>query len=198
MRQIILASTSPYRTALLKKTHISFQNEKPAIDEDQLKQKLISEKKTPLEIAENLSLAKGQSIHSKHPEDIIISGDQLIDFQGQIIGKPHTIENAINQLTLMNNQKFRLITATTILYKEQVFRDLNITQFHMRNLTKNEIQEYIKIDNPLDCAGSCKIEDHGITLFSQIECSDFTAIQGLPVIWTTSKLKELGYELFKK
>jgi septum formation protein len=68
----------------------------------------------------------------------------------------------------------------------------------MKNLSLSEIDRYLKLDQPYDCAGSCKIEKHGLTLFESIIETDFSAIEGLPLIWITNTLKGLGYEFFKK
>ena len=68
----------------------------------------------------------------------------------------------------------------------------------MKNLTETEIRAYVELDNPIDCAGSIKIESYGISLFEKVESSDFSAIQGLPLIWISNTIKGLGYELFKK
>jgi septum formation protein len=195
--KIILASSSKYRQALLAKTGFQFESIKPDVDEELLKNQMLAQAKSPLEIAEALSKYKGQSIAQKNPDDVVISGDQLVDFKNEIIGKPYTQEKAIQQLTRMNNGRHQLITATTIYFKSQIFHDNNITHFKMQNLTADEITNYVELDNPIDCAGSCKIESRGICLFEKIECSDFTAIEGLPLIWITHTLKGLGHELFK-
>lgn len=196
--KIILASTSKYRAQLLAKTGLTFETQKPSLNEEQLKNELLAKKMTPLEIAEELSKQKGQSVAQKNPSALVISGDQLVDFKGQIIGKPHTKENAVAQLNQMNNGSHNLITATTITIGSKVYHDNNITRLKMKNLNLDEIKSYVELDNPIDCAGSCKIEAHGISLFEKIECTDFTAIEGLPMIWITNTLKGLGYELFKK
>lgn len=198
MMKIILASTSKYRAYLLAKTGLSFETQKPSLDEEKLKTDLLVKKMSPLEIAEELSKQKGLSISKNNSDALVISGDQLVNFKGQIIGKPHTKENAVYQLTQMNNGTHDLITSTTITLGTKIYHDNNITRMKMKNLTINEIKSYIELDNPIDCAGSCKIESHGITLFEKIECTDFTAIEGLPMIWITNTLKGLGYELFKK
>lgn len=195
---IILASSSKYRSQLLSKTGLSFTSLKPILDEDFLKNKLLQNNKSPLEIAEILSRSKGQSILNLHPKALVISGDQLVDFNQEIIGKPHTQENAIIQLKKMNGQNHQLITATTLFFDSKIYHNNHITKLKMKKLTDYEIESYVALDNPVDCAGSIKIESHGLCLFENIECTDFSAIEGLPLIWITNTLKGLGYELFKK
>ncbi len=196
--KIILASTSKYRAQLIEKLGLAFECVKPLTDEEIIKSLLMAENASPTEVAETLSKQKGTSIQSLYPNDIIISGDQLVNFHGKIIGKPGTKAKAIDQLTLMNNQPHELITATTLIAHGKIYHNNNITKMKMKNLTAGEIRAYVELDNPFDCAGSIKIESYGMTLFEKVESSDFSAIQGLPLIWISNTIKGLGYELFKK
>lgn len=196
--KIILASTSKYRAELIQKLGLHFETVKPLTDEEMVKNLLLAENASPLEIAETLSKQKGQSIAALYPHDIIISGDQLVHFNGKIIGKPGTKARAIEQLMMMNNSSHELITSTTLTTNEKTFHNNNITKMKMKNLTEAEIKAYVELDYPIDCAGSIKIESFGISLFEKIESSDFSAIQGLPLIWISNTIKGLGYELFKK
>ncbi len=195
---LILASTSIYRSNLLLKTGLQFKCVKPLCDEESLKQDLVRLNKSPLEIAEFLSMAKGKSLIKKFPEATIISGDQLVSVGHHIFGKPKNFENAFTQLNQMNGSEHQLITATSIFSNGQLFHNNNTTKFKMKKLKDSEIKNYLELDEPYDCAGSCKIEAHGLALFESIDCSDFSAIEGLPLIWVTNTLKGLGYELFKK
>jgi septum formation protein len=196
--KIILASTSKYRAQLVAKLGLPFEAVKPLADEEIIKSLLIAENASPIEIAETLSKQKGSSIQSLYPNDVIICGDQLVNFHGKILGKPGSKENAIEQLLSLNNQTHELVTSTTIIADGKLHHNNNITKMKMKNLTEAEIRAYVELDNPVDCAGSIKIESYGITLFEKIESSDFSAIQGLPLIWISNTLKGLGYELFKK
>lgn len=192
---LVLASTSPYRSELLKKMGINFKTLKPTTNEETLKSQLLQLNKTPVEIAENLSREKAKSVFTNG--SLVIAGDQLVSFEGQILGKPHTEENAIKQLSAMNGKTHELITATTVMSETKTYHLNHITRLKMNTLSKSEITNYIKRDLPLDSAGSYKIENSGICLFEQIQTDDFSAIQGLPLIWLTHLLKGCGYELFK-
>lgn len=196
---LILASTSPYRKKLLEKLGIKFDCIKPELDEENLKISLLQQKHSPIQIAESLSKAKCKSVFKIINDDhrVIIAGDQLVSFNNTILGKPQTVENAVAQLQLLNGQKHQLITAVSLFIKGKVIHKNHITHLHMKKLSDEEIQNYVLKDNPLDCAGSYKIEEHGITLFEAIDCDDFTAIQGLPIIWLSNCLKENEYEFFK-
>jgi septum formation protein len=196
--KIILASTSKYRAQLIEKLGLPFECVKPLADEEMIKSLLLAENASPIEVAETLSKQKGTSIQSLYPNDIIISGDQLVNVHGKIIGKPGTPAKAVDQLLSMNNHPHELITATTLIANGKIHHNNNITKMKMKNLTEAEIRAYVELDNPVDCAGSIKIESYGITLFEKVESSDFSAIQGLPLIWISNIIKGLGYELFKK
>ncbi len=196
--KIILASTSKYRAQLIEKLGLPFECVKPLVDEEIIKSLLLAENASPIEVAETLSKEKGTSIQSLYPNDVIVSGDQLVNFHGKILGKPGSKEKAIEQLLSMNNQAHELVTSTTLIAAGKVHHNNNITKMKMKNLTEAEIRAYVELDNPIDCAGSIKIESYGITLFEKVESSDFSAIQGLPLIWISNTLKGLGYELFKK
>jgi septum formation protein len=195
-QDLILASTSIYRAELLRKLGIPFQSMKPNVNEDDLKKTALIDKKSPLELAEFLSRQKTQSVFTN--EFTVIGGDQLVCFNNGVRGKPHTKENAFRQLEEMNGQTHQLITAVTVMTPNKVFHINHITELKMKKLSSDEIKNYIETDLPLDCAGSYKIEKSGICLFEKIQTDDFSAIQGLPLIWLSNTLKGCGYELFKK
>lgn len=192
---LILASSSKYRAELIRKMHVSFSCLNPNINEAALKTKCLQEKKTPLETAEHLSKEKTKSVFKKNT--VVIGGDQLVSYENKILGKPHNFENAFIQLKTLNNTWHDLITAVTVITDDKTFHVNHITKLKMKNLTEDEIRNYLNIDLPYDCAGSYKIESAGLCLFEKIECDDFSAIQGLPLIWLSTLLKGCGYELYK-
>lgn len=196
MKKLILGSTSIYRKELMLKLGIPFEAMRPSCDEDALKKNLLALGKTPLEVAENLALAKAASLNKEFKQAVIIGGDQLVDFDGHIIGKSKTKDKAKEQLSAMAGRTHLLITAIAILHGEEKWTLNHISKMKMKKLSNQEIDSYINKDLPLDCAGSYKIEQSGICLFEKIETDDFSAIQGLPMMWISQKLKEIGYELF--
>lgn len=196
--KIILASNSTYRNELMGKLGLEFNCIKPEINEEELKYALLQSKLSPVAVAEALSYEKGNSIFKHQDKNtLVISGDQLVSFENQILGKPLTQTNAILQLNLLNNKSHKLITAITVFSESETVKHNHISTLKMKNLTQTEIKNYIHKDNPLDCSGSYKIEKNGITLFESIECNDFTAIQGIPMLWLSNYLKGAGFELFK-
>lgn len=184
-KQLILASTSKYRQELLSRLAYAYNAQAPLIDEEKEKDPALS----PQALAEKLADLKAASL--KRAEAVVIGGDQLVSFEGHIIGKAHTREKAIEQLMSMQGKVHELITAICIYDGDKKIPYTDITRMHMKKMSREQIEKYVGLDNPIDCAGSYKIEKHGIMLFDKIESQDFTAIQGLPLIALNKILENL-------
>lgn len=195
VKSIVLGSTSPYRKALLERLGVSFEVAKPLADEENAKALLKKQGVTPLQLAQGLARIKAESLRQK--DAVIIGGDQLVHLNGQILGKPHTEEKAISQLSQMSGQTHEIITAVCLTLSERNIEFFNIARMKMKKLNLSEIKAYVQRDQPLDCAGSYKIEKNGRSLFEQIQCDDFTSIEGLPLIQLAEVLQTLGYETKK-
>jgi len=188
MTKIILASTSIYRQSQLKRLNVEFTANAPEVDETPLKQSLNDH----VELSRQLALMKAQAVHENHPNSIVIGGDQVASFDSQILSKPGTKENAFKQLKLLNGKTHRLITSVAVIADHHPHVHTCISTLTMRTLSDEELWRYIELDEPTDCCGAYKIEEHGICLFSQIDCDDFTSIVGMPLIWLGNTLSELG------
>ena len=149
----------------------------------------------PRKLADHLALAKAQSLCEAEPNATIIGSDQLVCFEERIFGKPGTAEGAVEQLSAMAGRSHQLITAVAVWTQAQTYVHTDITTMHMRPLSRVEVERYVAADRPLDCAGSYKLEERGISLFDRIETQDYTSIMGLPLIALTSLLKTLGYPI---
>ena len=189
--ELVLASTSPYRKALLERLGIPFRARAPLCDEDALKRPGV----TPQELAELLAEAKARSLTAEEPNAVILGGDQVATIDGKILGKPGSFERALEQLELMNGRTHELITAIYLWKANQAYAHTDITRLTMRKLSSALLKRYLKADEPYDCAGSFKLEQRGITLFENIESADHTAITGVPMIALTSMLMKLGFEI---
>lgn len=187
MKNLILGSTSPYRKELLEKLQIPFQCQAPLIDEEKEKDPT----KAPIEFASHLAFLKAKSLAKEN--HVIIGADQVVSFAGQILGKSHTPEKAFQQLREMQGKVHELISAVCIFNEHTAIAFVDVTKMTMRNLTDKEIRNYVSLDKPMDCAGSYKIEKHGVALFEKIECADFTAIQGLPLLQLNRELRKIGF-----
>ncbi|WP_372653038.1 nucleoside triphosphate pyrophosphatase [Halobacteriovorax sp.] len=190
--EIILASTSPYRKEQLERLTKNFKSHAPDVDEDAYK-KTIS---NPKELAETLSKLKAQSVQKQFLSDFIIGGDQVLSIDGKILGKPKTVENAIKQLSMLSGRTHELITSTTYLSESYIETNTVIAKMKMRELTSSQIENYLQSESPLNCCGSYMLENQGIALFEEINCSDYTAIIGLPLMSTASILMKNGFPIF--
>lgn len=185
-KQLILASTSKYRQELLSRLAYDFTATPPLIDEEKEKDPSLS----PRALAEHLAQLKAASL--KAAGKVVIGGDQLVSFEGRILGKSHTKEKAIEQLLSMQGKTHELITAICVYDGLKAVPYTDVTKMTMKSMTREQIARYVDLDSPTDCAGSYKIEKHGIMLFEKIESQDFTAIQGLPLIELGKILEKTG------
>ncbi len=189
---LVLASTSPYRKELLARLGIPFSARAPLCDEEALK--LAGEE--PAAQALRLAREKALSLHASQPGAHILGGDQLVAFAGRCLGKPHTPENALSQLCAMQGKQHSLLTAIALVAPDgSLSTHLDTHVMTMRALSEQELARYVARDQPLDCAGSYKIEAGGIALFERIEGADFTAIMGLPLIALSGLLRARGFLL---
>jgi septum formation protein len=190
---LILASTSPYRRALLERLGIPFRCRAPRCDESAIQREEARAGTPPRLLAEKLALAKASSLLADEPGAAIIGCDQLVAFGGRVFGKPGTSERAVDQLAAMAGHTHELITALVVIRGGDSFRHTDLTLLRMRPLGRDAIERYVAADRPLDCAGSYKLEARGIVLFDRIESDDHTAITGLPLVALVSILRELGF-----
>jgi len=185
---LVLASTSRYRGELLARLGVPFLAAAPDCDEDAYQARGLS----PRELAETLALAKAESLRAAYPEAAILGGDQLAAIDDAILGKPGTVAAACAQLARLAGRTHTLITAAALITPERVLRHTDVTRLTMRALSTAQIERYVAADQPLDCAGSYKLERLGIALFSRIESADHTAIIGLPLLAITAMLDTIG------
>lgn len=150
----------------------------------------------PAELALHLAREKARSVAEEWPDAHVLGSDQLVEVEGQILGKPGNAERALEQLTRLSGRSHRLITAYALLCPGgAVVEHVDVHVLHMRALMRDELSRYVQADQPFDCAGSYKIEARGITLVERIEGTDFTAIMGLPLVALTSTLRAQGFTL---
>ncbi|MAX67856.1 MAG: nucleoside triphosphate pyrophosphatase [Bacteriovoracaceae bacterium] len=191
MKRIILASNSPYRKALLERLGINFTCLNSNLDESILKEKI----QDPQELTRQLALEKAKNIAKNHKEALVIGSDQVCHFKGQILGKTGNLEDSFKQLTYLQGHTHELITSYAIIDNNVEIVKTNITTLHMRELNDLQIKKYLSADNPIDCAGSYKLELNGISLFKKIETEDQTAIIGLPLLSLADDLISLGHTI---
>ena len=177
--KLILASTSPYRKAQLAHLGLPFDCLAQSVDETP------KADEPPLELALRLSQFKALSASSGCTQNsLIIAGDQCAAFGSRILGKPYTEQNAVAQLQACSGQQVIFYSGLCVLDNrtDQLTSVCVETRVTFRQLSDEEISNYISRESPLDCAGSFKCEGLGITLFESIQSDDPSALIGLPLI----------------
>lgn len=191
IRPLILASSSVYRRQLLERLRAPFGTAVPDIDESALPGE------APRETALRLALAKARAVASIHPAALIIGSDQVADLGGQPLGKPGTHENAVGQLRAMRGQSVTFHTALCLLDAASGRHQLdNVPSVvHFRQLSDAQIERYLRLEQPYDCAGSAKVESLGIALVQRIDSDDPTALIGLPLMALNGMLQREQVEV---
>jgi septum formation protein len=188
MKTLVLASTSPYRKALLDRLQVPFIIDAPNIDEMALSQE------PPETLVKRLALQKAQAVAVRHPCAVIIGSDQVALLDGTIIGKPITHKNACEQLLRASGKTLTFLTGLCVLDSASQHYELIVEPFEVafRQLTPTQIDNYLYKERPYDCAGSFKSEGLGITLFTSLNGNDPTSLVGLPLIQLTTLLIQMG------
>ncbi len=187
-RPLILGSSSAYRRELLSRLRLPFEVVAPDIDEAP------AARETPREVALRLALAKAQAVSARFPQAVVIGSDQVVDFNGEPLGKPGTHARAAAQLQRMRGKTLVFQTALAVVCQATGFSqvDLAPVTVKFRDLTDAEIETYLRAETPYDCAGSAKSEGLGIALLDSIDSDDPTALVGLPLIRTCRMLRAAG------
>ena len=190
-RSLVLGSTSPYRRELLQRLRIPFDVAAPDVDETP------HAGETPRVLAQRLAQAKAIAVAHRFPQAVVIGSDQVADLKGVPLGKPGTHEKAVAQLRQMRGQTVVFHTAVSVVCSETGFEESSLASVNVtfRDLTDLEIENYLRAEQPYDCAGSAKSEGLGIALLTSIDSDDPTALVGLPLIRTCQMLRAAGIEL---
>ena len=188
MTAIVLASTSPFRRALLEKLTLPFITDAPETDEAPLAGE------TAIQLVQRLAHAKAEALAMRYPSHLIIGSDQVCVLNGVITGKPHTRENAIAQLVQASGNIITFYTGLALLNSASGKAQILCEPFHVhfRTLSAEEIEAYVDKEQPLNCAGSFKSEGLGITLFERLEGRDPNTLVGLPLIALCEMLRNEG------
>jgi len=192
---LILASSSAYRKELLSRLQLPFSAVSPDIDESP------ETGETPAQTALRLARQKSEVIARKHPNSLIIGSDQVATLDDEQIGKPGNHENALEQLLKMRGRRVVFHTALCLLdNRADTTLPLQIENIQtfvtFRHLSELELDAYLRIEQPYDCAGSAKNEGLGIAILEKIESTDPTALTGLPMIALTGMLRRAGLAFF--
>ena len=189
MRQLVLASTSPYRRELMARLGLPFEVADPDFDET-LEQDLSPELTVKL-----FSRGKARSLLKAFPDALIIGSDQVfVNARGAIMGKPGDFETARRQLRGLSGQRSLFYTGVTVIDAStgRTQTEVVTTAVTFRTLDDDEICFYLRHDQPFDCAGASKVEGLGVALLEKLETDDYTALIGLPLIRLYHMLESFG------
>lgn len=186
MPPIVLASSSTYRKALLARLLLPFTTVSPEIDERALPHE------QPKALCERLSRAKANVISGQFPDAIIIGSDQVAALGTHLLVKPGNRAAAIEQLSNASGQQVDFFTGLCVQKGSRQLFHLAHTQVRFRTLTPLEINHYLDLEQPWDCAGSFKAEGLGICLFDSVQSTDPTDLIGLPLIALSRFLRKFG------
>lgn len=188
---LILASTSSYRKTLLEKLGQPFHCAAPQVDET------AQHGETAEALVSRLAFAKASAVAADRDQGLIIGSDQVCVCDGQILGKPGTVEKAVEQLLRAQGKRVIFYTGLCVInaangHAEQLVEPFTV---YFRSLDEAAIRRYVEAERPLDCAGSFKCEGMGIVLFKALEGRDPNALVGLPLIGLVDLLGRHGLAL---
>ena len=189
MPNLILASTSPYRRVLLEKLGLPFECAAPNVDESP------QPGESPRHLVVRLAQEKAKSLAARFPDHLIIGSDQVCVLDGTITGKPHTEEIARQQLLKARGSIVTFYTGLALYNSSTGHLQTECEPFdvHFRHLSEQEIDDYVRKERPLNCAGSFKSEGLGIALFDKLDGRDPNTLVGLPLIALCQMLRREHY-----
>lgn len=189
--KIILASSSVYRKALLQRLFANFSCESPAIDETR------KDNEHAMALVRRLAVEKAACIARRHASGLIIGSDQTATLGAALLGKPGDLGEARRQLTEMSGRPVDFLTGLCLFNARngRYQADVIACRVRFRPLTAAEIDNYLSRERPLQCAAAFKAEQLGIALVEGMDCSDPTALIGLPLIRLCEMLRGEGLRL---
>ena len=193
MQKLVLGSTSPFRKALLEKIGLPFETDAPDVDESR------GEDETPAQLVERLAVDKARAVAERHPQALVIGSDQVAVLDDQVLGKPGDHENAVRQLRRASGNAVTFLTGLCLLNAASGRIQAAVEPFEVRfrQLTDGQIENYLRREQPYNCAGSFKSEALGITLFESLRGDDPNALIGLPLIRLVQMLANEGIDVLE-
>jgi septum formation protein len=189
--RLVLASTSPYRRALLQRLGVHFSVADPEVSEER------RPGEAPENMAGRLAEAKARALANRFPDSLIVGSDQVAVSDGEILGKPLTHANAVRQLSALSGREAVFHTAVCVHNTRTGVTRVRVVPCRVtfRRLDDAAIERYLAREQPYDCAGSAKSEGLGIALIAKMDSEDPSALVGLPLIALVDLLHEQGLDV---
>jgi len=194
MTEIILASGSEIRLTLLRNAGVEVVAIPARVDEDALRDAMLADVAPPRDIVDALAEMKAQKISAKHPQALVIGCDQVLSFDGDILSKPESPEDARAQLARMRGKRHDLLSAAVICENGRpIWRHVGVARMMMRQISDQYLDDYVarNWDSIRHSVGAYKLEEEGVRLFTQVQ-GDYFTVLGLPLLEVLSYLTLRG------
>lgn len=190
-KKLILASTSPFRKAILEKFGVPFDTASPEVDET------ARAGESAEQLVERLAEAKARAVSDQFPDALIIGSDQVAVIDGEILGKPDEHGKAVEQLRTASGKTVTFLTGLCLYNSRTDHARCEVVPFkvHFRQLNDDQIENYLQKERPYNCAGSFKSEGLGIALFERLEGDDPNSLIGLPLIRLIRMLEQEEFRI---
>ncbi|MEM9575623.1 MAG: Maf family nucleotide pyrophosphatase [Pseudomonadota bacterium] len=191
---LILASGSEIRAALLRNAAVDFTVSKARVDEEMVREALLSENARPRDIADTLAELKARKVSEKHPGALVLGCDQVLDHRGTLFSKPQTPEEVKEHLRALRGDRHALLSAAVICENGQpIWRHVGVVRLRMHEISDDYLDEYVtrNWESIRHSVGGYKLEEEGVRLFSRIE-GDYFTVLGLPLLELLSYLALRG------
>jgi len=193
-QKLILASGSSIRRQMLKRAGVDFDVQVARVDEEMIRDALLAEQASPRDIADTLAEMKARKISDKRPGALVIGCDQVLSFDGRILSKPISVDDARDQLRALRGQRHQLLSAAVIVEDGQpIWRHVGTVRLMMREFSDTFLDGYLSRNWPGigDSVGAYKLEEEGVRLFSRVE-GDYFTVLGMPLLELLSYLTLRG------
>lgn len=194
-RPLILASASEIRATLLRNAGLVVQALPARVDEAAIRDALLAEGATPRDIADTLAESKARKLADRHPGDLVLGCDQVLEFRHQSWSKPETPADALLQLQALRGQTHKLLSAAVLYDRaEPVWRHVAEVRLTMRDASDSYLAAYVERnwDSIRNAVGAYKLEEEGSRLFTQIQ-GDYFTVLGLPLLPLLNYLAQRGF-----